>query len=253
MIFHIAKAAATTGNTLKALVQANLAAENFNQNVNAEICYGVGYQGNHPALNSRCSQHSKLAQAKLLQEGLGLEGLGVLVTEAAARDFLQHGGVPLLARNLVHSKGKDIKIALEPWQIGPLMASGSAFFTPYIASVREFRTWVYRKRHLGTYEKVLRRPDDFKRIGRNYDNGFDFSGIENDAVPENIKAVARKAIKVLGLDFGAVDLIQKPNGDLVVLEVNSAPGVSDERRKVIQSLAKRISRWIVNGCPVRED
>jgi hypothetical protein len=253
MQFHIAKAAATTGNTLRALVLANLAAEGVNPNGNAEVCYGVGYRGNNPALNANCSQHSKLTQAKLLMEGLGLEGLPVLATEREAVYFLEHGDIPLLARNLVHSKGRDIKIAMEPWQVGPLLASGSGFFTPYVHSVREFRTWVYRKRHLGTYEKMLRRPADFKRIGRNHDNGFDFSGIENDDVPETIKAVARKAIKVLGLDFGAVDIIQKPTGALVVLEVNSAPGVSDERRKVIQSLAKRVSRWVLNGCPARED
>lgn len=254
MNFHIARASTTTGNLLRTLVMANLEEEGHVDAQDSQICYGAGYAGNLPALNKHCSRYSKLEQAKLLQEGLGLGALEVFETAASAQRFLNDNeNIPvLLGRSLVHTKGKDIRMAFEPWQIPPLLASGTSFFTAYQDSVREFRTWVYRKRHLGTYEKMLRRPEDYKRVGRNYDNGFDFSGVENELVPEALKEIARNAIKILGLDFGAVDVLQAPNGRLVVLEVNSAPGVSDERRRVIQALAKRVSRWIINGCPARE-
>lgn len=251
MNFHIARAAATTGQLLQTLVTEKLREEGVRNIPHAEICYGVGYNGPHPALNARCSEHNKLQQARILAEGLGLEGLPVLMAAEAVAHFRHHAD-PLFARTLVHSKGRDIKIVLEPWQVNPLSASGSAFFTPHIPSVREFRTWVYRKRHLGTYEKTLIRPADYKRLGRNYDNGFDFNGMENEAVPEALKVVARKAIALLRLDFGAVDVLQRPNGTYCVLEVNSAPGVSHERRRVITGLAHRVARWIVNGCPAQE-
>lgn len=249
--FRVARAAAVTGRTLEGLVREGLR-ENGIPIPTAEICYGAGYSGINPALNARCSAANKLEQAQILQRGLGLEGLAVLSNQVDAEEWLVARGSPLFARNTIHSKGRDIKIALEPWQIAGLMASGTSFFTPHVPSVREFRTWVYRKRHLGTYEKVLRRPVDCKRLGRNHDNGFDFSGIENENVPDRLKDVARRAVAVLNLDFGAVDILQRANGDYVVLEVNSAPGVSDERRRVIQGLAHRIVRWCANDCPARE-
>lgn len=249
MNFHIARAAATTGRLLQTLVDANLRQEGI-KIPDVEICYGVGYNGPHPALNASCSRYNKLEQAKLLREGLGLGGLIVLTDPLEAERQAAHS--PMFARTLVHSKGRDIRVVLEPWQVRPLLAAGSAFFTVHEPSVREFRTWVYRKRHLGTYEKALTRPQDCKRLGRNYDNGFDFNGVDNDAVPEALKEISRKAIALLGLDFGAVDLLQRADGSYCVLEVNSAPGVSHERRRVIQGLATRVSRWIVNGCPARE-
>jgi hypothetical protein len=252
MQFHIAKAAAVTGRLLNTIVEDALRQEGV-QGLNAHVCYGVGYQGNDSVLNGNCSRHSKLQQAKLLQEGLGLASLVVYDTSQDAMAHLLAGKSPLFARTAVHSQGRDIKIALEPWQIEPLMRAGTAFFTAHEPSVREFRTWVYRKRHLGTYEKVLRRPEDCKRLGRNYANGFDFSGIEHENVPAAMQEVAKKAVKVLGLDFGAVDILQAPDGHFVVLEVNSAPGVAHEKRKVIQNLAHRITRWVVAGCPARED
>lgn len=252
MNFHIARAAAVTGNLLKTLVEAELKTGGIKVPANAEICYGVGYGGTNPALNASCSRYNKMEQARRLQEGLRPgEGLRLVTVPAQAEQLLQAGEV-LFARTLVHSKGRDIRVVLEPWQVRPLLAAGSSFFTVHEPSVREFRTWVYRKRHLGTYEKALTRPQDCKRLGRNYENGFDFNGMENDAVPDGLKDVARRAIAVLGLDFGAVDLLQRADGTYCVLEVNSAPGVSHERRRVITGLATRITKWIENGCPARE-
>lgn len=246
MHFHIARTASTTGNLLQTLVNEQLTGNTDGMHV----CYGVGSSvGN--VLNANCSRYSKLQQAQLLQRGLGPGGLAVYVTPEEAEDAVRNG--PLFARDLVHSRGRDIKIALEPWQIRPLVSVGSAFFTPHIASRREYRTWTYRNRHLGTYEKVLRRPEECKRLGRNYANGFDFSGIESDNVPQALKDISRNALRCLELDFGAVDVLEKLDGSFVVLEVNSAPGVSNERRKVIQALAHRIVRWAANGCPGRRN
>jgi hypothetical protein len=246
MNFHIARTASTTGNLLQTLVNAELTGNTNDMHV----CYGVGQNEVRRVLNANCSRYSKLEQARILREGLGPGALEVFVTpeeaENAVRDDL------LFARDFVHSRGRDIKVALEPWQIRPLLQSGSGFFTKHVPSTREFRVWIYRNRHLGTYEKCLRRPGNFKRLGRNYDNGFDFSGIKNNQVPEALKTIARTAVLTLGLDFGAVDILQATDGRYVVLEVNSAPGVSNERRKVIQALAHRIVRWAANDCPTRE-
>lgn len=251
MDFHIARTAATTGRTLQGLIAAELAETGVADPGGVHVCYGVGHRDGRFVLNGNCSAMNKLQQSQRLLEGLG-PGRALAVTHLAeeAMAMLTAGSV-LVARDLVHSRGRDIKMALEPWQITPLIQSGSAFFTKYEPSVREFRVWTYRNRHLGTYEKVLRRPVDYKRIGRNHANGFDFSGVESEMVPQALKDLSRDSLRALGLDFGAVDAIQTPDGRYVVLEVNSAPGVSDERRRVVVGLAHRIVRWMANGCPAR--
>lgn len=247
MNFHLARTASTTGNLLQTLVNQELTGNTADMHV----CYGVGLRDGARTLNGNCSRYTKLEQAKLLSEGLGLGALQVYDTAEAAENAIRN--TPLFARNLVHSRGRDIRLALEAWQLRPLMQSGTGFFTGFVPSNREFRVWTYRNRHLGTYEKVLRRPEACKRLGRNYDNGFDFSGIDGENVPQGLKDISRSAIRVLGLDFGAVDIIQAADGRYVVLEVNSAPGVSNERRRVIQALAHRIVRWAANGCPGRRE
>lgn len=251
--FRIARASAKTGTVLQEMVKANLLAEGFTQDVNAEICFGAGYSGDIPALNAKCSTYNKLQQAKILRAALGENALDVFDNVDTAEGWLKSGHGPLFARTLVHSKGKDIKLVLEDWQVQPLMSTGSSFFTPHVPSVYEFRTWIYRKRHLGSYIKVLTRPQDCKRLGRNYGNGFDFSGLERDEIEDGLIDVSRKAIAALGLDFGAVDVLRKEDGTYVVLEVNSAPGVSNERRKVIKNLAKRITKWIIADYPARSN
>jgi len=247
MQFHIAATASTTGNLLRDLVNAELTGNTATMHV----CYGVGQANGRQTLNAGCSRYGKTEQTRLLHEGLGLGALELFTTAMAAETAVLTA--PLFARDPVHSRGRDIKIVLEPWQVRPLMQSGTGFFTKFVPSQREFRTWIYRNRHLGTYEKVLRRPTECRRIGRNYHNGFDFSWIEGDNVPQALKDISRRAIATLGLDFGAVDVIQAMDGRYVVLEVNSAPGVSNERRHVIQALAHRIVRWAANGCPARRE
>lgn len=244
MRFHIASAARHTGALLQQLVEEELREEGIRKD--AVVCYGVGeYSGTLPVLNSNCSRYNKMRQGQLLHEALGTNALPIHSIDSLNRGGAMPGAV--LGRSLSHTKGRDIKLILEPWQL-PLVRAD--FFTPYIPSSHEYRTWVYRNRHLGTYEKVLTRPQDYKRIGRNHDNGFDFSYREE--VPDALKDVCRRAIAALGLDFGAVDTLQATSdGRYVVLEVNSAPGVQNERRRVIQALAHRIVRWAANDCPNR--
>jgi hypothetical protein len=156
--------------------------------------------------------------------------------------------VPVLGRNVRHAKGKDIRLCLEAWQV-EAMRGISDFFVPYLPSSGEWRTWVYRRRHLGSYCKVLQDASAMRRVGRNHENGFRFERTELADTPEGLKDVSRRAVAALGLDFGAVDALQTPSGEFVVLEVNSAPGVQDERRVVMGKLAHRIVRWVQEGYP----
>lgn len=238
MRFQIASSANRTGVLLQSLVAQELGGVNLG----GVVCYGVGYSGNEPALNARCSAMNKLSQAHALRQALG-EGAILPLTCDEAKAV--HSVV--LGRNTQHTKGKDIRLCVENWQVEALR-SVSDFFTPYVPSSDEYRIWIYRRRHLGTYRKQLMEPQKMKRVGRNYENGFHFMRMEADEVPADLKDISKRAVAALGLDFGAVDVLSTPDG-YVVLEVNSAPGVADARRSVIQKLAHRVARWAQEGFP----
>lgn len=61
---------------------------------------------------------------------------------------------------------------------------------------------------------------------RSYDGGWRIV-YDNFESTEAQRKLAHKAVKTLGLDFGAVDLGQKADGTWIVLEVNRAPGLAD--------------------------
>jgi len=56
--------------------------------------------------------------------------------------------------------------------------------------------------------------------------------------PKGIRPLARKAVDALGYDFGAVDILQLPSGEFIVLEVNSAFALKSPhtRRRFLQTL-----------------
>lgn len=251
MQFMIARVAAHTGALLRQLVNDEMQRDGIRAPADAVVCYGAGTAARAHVLNATCSRMDKLEQGRHLQDRLGANALAIITDRAEAIRMLANN--PLLARKTTHTKGRDIMLVLEDWQVGARLQAGANFFTPYLRSTTEYRTWVYRNRILGTYEKVLAHPNVCAKLGRNHANGFDFSFRENENVPEGLKDVARRAISALGLDFGAVDVLltAPPNPRYVVLEVNAAPGVQDERRRVIQVLAHRIARWAHHGCPDR--
>jgi hypothetical protein len=134
------------------------------------------------------------------------------------------------------------------------MFEQSDFYTKYVPRVEEYRSWVYRRGHLCTYEKRLIRPDK-RRVGRpgaNYHHGYAFLLLSSGAVPEELRSISARAVDVIGLDFGAVDILKGMDGQLRVLEVNTAPGVESEDRAGLKSLAIKIRRWEELNFPRRK-
>ena len=232
--FKIAEGCGPTGNTLRKLCEGGHAART------GIVCWGRGHNGTEPTLNARAGAANKLQQLRKFKDA------GILVppfweqVPTAPEDF------PVLGRTLSHHGGKDIQLLM---QSGDAKFVHADYFLRYIPRKTEFRTWVYRKRHLGTYEK--RQTKLANRIGANYRNGFSFQLLPSDTVPEGIRDIAASAVHALGLDFGAVDILQGEDSKLYVLEVNTAPGVEGENRQVIQALARKIMRWETLNFPRR--
>jgi glutathione synthase/RimK-type ligase-like ATP-grasp enzyme len=145
----------------------------------------------------------------------------------------------------------DIMPVLHPTEVKSRIEAGADFFTWYIPSDKEYRVWIYRRRHLATYEKVLTHPAQYSGIGRNYGNGWAFQLVPSQDVPRAAVDVASRAVEALGLDFGAVDVLRDLFGVFVALEVNSSPGVEGESRRGIRRLADKIVRWHNLGFPKR--
>ena len=182
------------------------------------ISYGVP----HPdAINGNCGK-GKIYNMKAMSAAYGVQ----VVPWFHKDDIPKYIKYPLLARREYGFGGTDIVPVFQaeelPWRI----ASGWEWFSQYVPIEQEYRVWVFQGECLDIYRKQLNRPQDYKYIGRNFRNGFDFV-LDTFGLERNVDAVnmAAKAVKALDLDFGAVDLVRGKDGYVYVLEVNSAPGV----------------------------
>ena len=249
---HIAQNCGPTGRILgKLLTEAGV--QLTSGQADAHVCWGAGGAYGEHTLNARCSSRNKLVELGTLMNA-DIETVPVYPmppegwTEAALR-YLPY---PVLARKLQHHGGFDIRYCKNDLRARRALRAGRQFFTRYIPSTTEFRVWVYRRRHLGTYEKVLAHPELKRRmIGRNYKNGYAFQLVREENIPRTAVDLAVRAVDALGLDFGAVDVLLGRDGKFYVLECNSAPGIQSEARQVIQSLAAKIANWVKKGYPKR--
>lgn len=122
------------------------------------------------------------------------------------------------------SEGRGIVII----QPGPLAQTPEApLYVQYVPKKKEFRVHIVDGKVIDIQQKVRKRdaegPVDFHV--RNTANGFVFQrgGI---LVPGEAQDQALRAVRALGLDFGAVDIIWNEAQDkCYVLEVNTAPGI----------------------------
>lgn len=100
-------------------------------------------------------------------------------------------------------------------------------YTKYIKKKDEYRLHVFRDKVFFVQRKARKKdvPDDKVNWQiRNHGNGFIFAH-EGVDVPEKAKLDAITAVKQLGLDFGAVDVVHGTDGKFYILEVNTAPGL----------------------------
>lgn len=103
-------------------------------------------------------------------------------------------------------------------------------YTKFIPQKAEYRVHVF-KGEIISYAKKQREDgnppqDATQEMIRSHGNGWIFRK-EGLRRLERVEKIAKDAINALGLDFGGVDVVMDMNGDVFVLEVNTACGIQE--------------------------
>jgi len=148
---------------------------------------------------------------------------GIPVPQKTETDY------PVVGRPTKHTRGKRFFYCEDAKQVERAKRKGATYFSKYYNKQREYRV------HIGSGKVLLfsvKNGDKNEKIW-NTKHGFTFRHMArsewmwaNELM--EIQRMCKKAVKVLGLDFGAVDVLysdQEPQR-FVITEVNTAPGLS---------------------------
>jgi len=147
-----------------------------------------------------------------------------------ALEWLHNDGLVLAARTkLTGHSGQGIVLTNEATYLPK-----AHLFTEFNKSKGEYRFHVFNGKvidHAKKRRKTGEPPIGIEKSIRSHANGWIFARKNADGsdipIPNGFQAEAIRAVKALGLIFGAVDVINV-DGSPVVLEVNTAPGLSGD-------------------------
>lgn len=142
-----------------------------------------------------------------------------------ANDWLECG-VDVVERHTISgTKGQGIRIVKSEGEEGLQLCP---LYTKMISNAREYRVHVFKNGVIDIQQKKRRNQEgEEDRISggiKNLTNGWVFCRENITEYPEKMLSESIKAVSVLGLDFGAVDILVK-GGEVYILEVNTAIGM----------------------------
>ena len=162
------------------------------------------------------------ATNKLLSlEIMSDSGLNVPAWSENPEELVEEYGYPILGRRFHHARGSDIQFCLQERDY----RRRRDFYTAYIPTNREYRVHVVGEEVVRVQGKYLDFPEQKKAWIRNYESGYRFRNPRLRLHSRRLQAAIR-AVSVLGLDFGAVDLLIGDDNETYILEVNTAPSCS---------------------------
>lgn len=173
------------------------------------VCWGQSYPYGWPTtgyrfMNRNCIGN-KLTELTRLRDG----GVSVPV-------FSRQSQAGWLVRRVHHHEANDL---LQNLSVGD-------YCVEYVPNIREFRIHVMNGASIRAGIKVPRTDNPNPRF-RAWRAGWMFNHGQacQEVLTDSVRNAAKRAVRALGYEFGAVDVIVRPDGTPVVLEVNSAPGL----------------------------
>lgn len=165
---------------------------------------------------------------------------------------LVNAGVP----TLTITRGKHGPRTLTPRLFREIQQKDATYVSPQEPIKTEYRIHSFNKRSIRAGVKVPREgfticnENDWKPDAnlahpwvRSYYGGWRVNYDGFKSTPE-MRKLAHKAVASVGLTFAAVDIGQRPDGRLVVLEVDSAPRIEGG---TVLSYMRAINRWVKEG------
>lgn len=164
---------------------------------------------------------NKLQAFQILSEGVDVPEY--TESREEANKWLAEG-FTVVARTIVEGHGGEGIVLVENVAELP----NAPLYTKYIPKAEEYRVHVFKDEAFFVQRKARKKEVPDGEVNwkiRNLAGGFIFANQDVDVPPE-AKEAAVKAVKLLGLDFGAVDIIwNKKRNKYYTLEVNTAPGL----------------------------
>lgn len=163
---------------------------------------------------------NKIKTFQLLKAG-NVSHVPFTTDKEEAKKWVQAGKTVMARTKVASQGGAGIVILNEhPDTVAPL-------YTQYVKKKTEYRTHVVNGKVIHVQEKKKKHGVEHSLI-QSHDNGYVF-GKPVGEVPQAVLDAGIGAVKALGLDFGAVDVIwNQHQGKAFVLEVNTAPGLSPQ-------------------------
>ncbi len=161
------------------------------------------------------------------------------VTDA---DVTNH--LPVIIRPHVHAQGRKLYLCktVDEFIDARLKVGPAGYASAVIDKVAEYRVFVVSGRAVCVASKTPANP---QAIAWNAAQGGKFENVKWDAWPLKAVRVAIEAFKLSGLDFGGVDVMVDREGEVYVLEINSAPSLTSPYRQ--QCFAKAFDYIVRHG------
>lgn len=201
---------------------------------------------NHP--NAVAAKMSKVVQLRKFAEA-GVPTFECTTSRAEVQRWLA-AGERVLCRQDEAARGLGIAVVERSQDI----PGGTDFFTKWFDKTHEFRFHVFNGRIIDVVQKKrlnaaqpLATLNLTQQTVRNHANGW-IEAHNNLYLPgdsrERLGTACIAAVRCLGLDFGAVDIVARFNGRelaaMAVCEVNTAPGCGAVEREAYVEAIKRV-------------
>jgi glutathione synthase/RimK-type ligase-like ATP-grasp enzyme len=202
---------------------------------------------NFPSVQSIANCSNKLKSLQILSDA------GVLVPKfwTSLEQITQERNLkyPMYSRKTHHTMGKDIIMINNRDDLAKGFRN-ERYIVEGISYKKEYRIHIFNDEVISASKKYFREQlwqqigsPQMKDLIRNNGNGWGYYDFQdNENVPNEAVNQAKKAVRALGLLWGAVDIIRNKDNKYYVLEVNSAPGLRDRRVDLYVNRFKELMR-----------